>query len=76
MKISILILFAFLITCSEPTANKSKYNPPDDHTVVEDGIKHKPGLKDPLKNCISCHGKDLKGGNVGVSCYECHGKKW
>ncbi len=37
---------------------------------------HKAGLKDAETNCTECHGDDLRGGNVGVSCYECHGKKW
>ncbi|HGY57392.1 MAG TPA: hypothetical protein ENK44_16910 [Caldithrix abyssi] len=78
MKKTILILMIFLAACSEPTESENypKYNPPSDHTVNEDGVRHKPGLQDPLKNCVSCHGQDLKGGSVGVSCYECHGKKW
>ncbi len=76
MKYVLLFASAILFACSSPTANKSKYNPPADHTISKDGAKHKPGLTDPLNNCSSCHGADLKGGDVGVSCYECHGKKW
>ena len=70
-------LFAciLLFSCSSPTS-ASKYNPPSDHTLSKNGARHKPGLTDPLKNCSSCHGANLQGGNVGVSCYECHGQKW
>lgn len=72
---SLLVLFsALLITCSSPS--ESKYDPPADHTRSKDGAMHKPGLSDPIENCISCHGSDLRGGESGVSCYECHGKKW
>ncbi|MBI5375978.1 MAG: choice-of-anchor D domain-containing protein [Candidatus Schekmanbacteria bacterium] len=46
------------------------------HTVNEDGVYHRPGLKDPMTNCTECHGSDLKGGDVGVSCYSCHDAKW
>ncbi len=34
------------------------------------------GKKSYSQNCASCHGSDLRGGDSGVSCYECHGKKW
>ena len=69
--ITIIILFSY---CSSPT--ESKYDPPSDHTISKDGAKHKSGLNTPMENCITCHGSDLKGGTSGVSCYECHGKKW
>ena len=73
--IVVAVLFClFLLFCSSP--NNSDYSPPSDHTVKKDGIKHKSGLKDPQTNCVSCHGSDLRGGSTGVSCYECHGKKW
>ncbi len=74
MKIVFILFSVFLIACSSP--NESKYDPPEDHTLSKDGAKHKPGLKDPLENCVSCHGSDLRGGETGVSCYECHSKKW
>ena len=77
MKFTFLFACLFFISCGLfPTDNKSKYDPPADHTVKKDGAKHKPGLKSPLENCVSCHGDDLRGGDTGVSCYECHGKKW
>jgi len=69
--ITIIILFSY---CSSPT--ESKYDPPSDHTISKDGAKHKSGLNSPMENCITCHGSDLKCGTSGVSCYECHGKKW
>lgn len=71
----LLLMLALLMACEE-TEDHSKYNPPADHTVSQDGVMHKSGLNQPLTNCVACHGADLQGGNVGVSCYECHNKKW
>ena len=71
----ILLLGLFLLACESATEPESRYDPPADHTINEDGIKHKPGLNKPLDNCVSCHGGDLKG-DSGPSCYTCHGKKW
>ncbi len=76
MKSFMLFSCILMIACSSPTSNKSKYDAPQDHTISKSGAMHKPGLNDPLTNCVSCHGADLRGGDVGVSCYECHGKKW
>ena len=74
------ILFVFLIvvviSSCEKTNDIPKYSPPSDHTISKDGTMHKSGLDQPLNNCASCHGSDLEGGTTGVSCYECHGKKW
>ena len=73
-----LAVFAGIIIISSCTKENTDpdYNPPSDHTISQDGFMHKPGLNDPLTNCTSCHGADLKGGSVGVSCFECHGTKW
>ena len=49
---------------------------PSSHTVNKDGAQHKPGLNNPSANCSQCHGSDLRGGTVGVSCYKCHGAEW
>jgi len=68
---TVLLFFA----CSDSGTN-SKYDPPSDHTISKDGHKHKSGLNNPLQNCISCHGEDLRGSSQAPSCYECHGKKW
>ena len=76
MKRMYLIFLLLLFACSSPSESESKYDPPADHTISKDGAKHKSGLKTPLSNCIDCHGSDLRGGETGVSCYECHGKKW
>ncbi|WP_167614924.1 hypothetical protein [Maribellus sediminis] len=73
--LTILLLFVLIVSC-EKENEMSNYNPPADHSVSKDGIMHKSGLNQPLDNCVSCHGTDLKGGNTGVSCFECHGKKW
>ena len=70
----ILAVMALFIGCEK--TNSSGYNPPADHTVNHDGYMHKSGLTQPLTNCVSCHGADLRGGSTGVSCFECHGTKW
>ena len=77
-KLSIWILFFlfFVINSCTKTNDIPKYSPPADHTISKDGTMHKSGLDQPLANCVGCHGSDLRGGNTGVSCYECHGKKW
>lgn len=50
---------------------------PENHTVVEDGVAHASGLKDPENNCVGCHGNDLGGGDDDEpSCFSCHGRKW
>jgi hypothetical protein len=75
VKVSMMVLMlALFIGCEK--ANDSNHNPPSDHTISKDGYMHKSGLEQPLVNCISCHGSDLKGGTAGVSCFECHGTKW
>ena len=75
-KVSILFLLLILIIACEKTNDLPKYDPPADHTISKDGFLHKSGHDQPLTNCVSCHGSDLKGGTTGVSCYECHGKEW
>ena len=69
-----LFMLALIIGCEKE--NDSKHNPPADHTISKEGYMHKSGLEQPLVNCVSCHGADLKGGTAGVSCFECHGTKW
>ena len=73
-----LLIVALMIAISACTKDnpQDQFNPPADHTVSKSGYMHKPGLATPLDNCTSCHGADLKGGTVGVSCYHCHGQKW
>jgi hypothetical protein len=73
--LTILFLALLLITACEKS-NDQKYNPPADHSISEDGYMHKSGLAQPLVNCVACHGSDLKGGTTGVSCFECHNRKW
>ena len=75
-KVSILLLMLIIIMACEKTNDLPDYNPPADHTISNDGFMHRSGLNQPLTNCVSCHGSDLKGGTTGVSCYECHGKEW
>ncbi len=70
-----ILVLSFLYSCTKDKIGPT-YDPPADHTVSKDGYMHKTGLSDPLNNCITCHGDDLKGGIVGVSCFECHGTKW
>jgi len=72
----VFLASALFVNCKSPFSSESKYNPPADHAISKNGAKHKDGLHDPFKNCASCHGQDLKGGTVGVSCYNCHSAKW
>jgi cytochrome c553 len=74
-KMSIILLMLVLIIGCEKI-NDPKYTPPADHTISKDGFMHQSGLNQPLTNCVSCHGTDLKGGTTSVSCFECHGKEW
>ncbi|MFA9389358.1 MAG: hypothetical protein ACERKD_06105 [Prolixibacteraceae bacterium] len=76
MKILLIFLLFVLVSSCEKSNDVPKYTPPADHTTSKDGTMHKSGLDNPLANCISCHGSDLKGGTTGVSCFECHNKKW
>jgi len=69
-----LFMLGMIVGCEK--SNDPKHNPPSDHTISKDGFMHKSGLEQPLVNCASCHGSDLKGGTTGVSCFECHGAKW
>lgn len=73
--VTISVVLLVLVSSCEKTGSQS-YNPPADHTISMGGVLHKSGLLDPLTNCVSCHGSDLKGGTTGVSCYECHNQKW
>jgi len=60
--------------CDDAT---SPSNAPANHTVINDGVPHAPGLDDPTQNCTTCHGADLRGGPDGQpSCLSCHGQKW
>ncbi len=70
----VLVMVVLFIGCEN--TNDPKYNPPADHTISQDGFMHKSGLNQPLTNCVSCHGADLRGGTTGVSCFECHSTKW
>ncbi len=71
---AVTLVLAFIIGCEK--TGTSNYDPPEDHTISKDGFLHKSGLNEPMTNCISCHGDDLRSGTTGVSCYECHGKEW
>lgn len=78
--VQVCLFFVFLMvivmSSCEKTNDPPKYSPPSDHVISKDGSLHKSGLDQPLNNCTSCHGSELDGGTSGVSCYECHGKKW
>jgi cytochrome c553 len=71
----VIVLLAIATSCTK-SDNNPQYDPPADHTISKDGYMHKPGLEQPLANCVACHGNDLRGGTVGVSCYQCHGQEW
>ena len=71
--ITTILAVVVLSSCS---STESPTNAPADHTVNKGGFMHKSGLENPEANCVQCHGSDLRGGTSGVSCYQCHGKKW
>lgn len=49
---------------------------PADHTKDKDGVRHKPGYKQPEKVCSPCHGTRLEGSATAPSCTSCHGREW
>ncbi|MBI5375179.1 MAG: PKD domain-containing protein [Candidatus Schekmanbacteria bacterium] len=65
--------------------NKSEYDGKDigenpggydtKHVVNNNGVYHRPGFRYPEVNCAGCHGENLRG-DIGPSCYTCHGPKW
>jgi mono/diheme cytochrome c family protein len=68
-------LMFWVMACSDSSTGPE--DAPDGHTVVKGGVAHAPGLNDPIANCASCHGADLRGGSGGQpSCFSCHGQKW
>jgi hypothetical protein len=69
-----IALTIILLGC--PKKEYPKFQPPPDHTDNIEGVKHKYGYEEPDKNCVACHGQDLRGGEKGVSCYTCHEKEW
>ena len=76
-RIFVLVFFVlYFASCEKSTDPQSNYDPPGDHTIRKEGIMHKPGLNDPVLNCASCHGSNLRGSEEAPSCYECHGKEW
>jgi len=72
-----MVAGALIWACAESSAeSRSRYTPPDDHNISKQGAMHKPGLESPLEDCTDCHGADLRGDMVQVSCYTCHGETW
>lgn len=61
-------------TGRDPAPDRSKL--PKTHTIDKDGTMHAPGLENPTSRCTACHGKDLRGGRAGISCFDCHDKQW
>jgi len=48
----------------------------DTHSKNIGGKMHQSKPAFPQGRCTECHGADLKGSEVGPSCYSCHGDKW
>ena len=61
---ALLVSLPLLAACSDDDGGG--------HDVNKNGVGHKAGLEDPLRNCTECHGATLNGGR-GPSCYSCHG---
>ena len=70
----VILAIISILACSKSTEPEN--DAPDDHTVSIEGVRHKSGLNNPDVNCVACHGQLLDGGSAGVSCFDCHGKKW
>ncbi len=69
------LVVAALFACGDDST--APENAPPGHTVLQDGVPHRPGLNDPIRNCTTCHGADLRGGQNGEpSCFSCHGQLW
>lgn len=62
-------------TPSPASAPVAKAPIPADHDLDIGGRMHAPGMREPERNCASCHGSDLDGGSAS-SCFDCHGKVW
>jgi cysteine-rich repeat protein len=70
------VLVELGLSCGDTGEGSTVSGPPADHTDSKRGFMHKPGKDYPFTNgCTACHGSDLRG-NIGPSCYTCHGEKW
>ncbi|MFQ6617432.1 MAG: CxxxxCH/CxxCH domain-containing protein [Fidelibacterota bacterium] len=68
-----LILFLAIYGCSErETPTEFKVHPSYWMDSESSSFHGEKVARDGLDFCISCHGKDLKGGSADVSCYSCH----
>ena len=74
MKKTLVILMMFLMILGGCKDDDDEL--PESHTVNKGGSMHAGGLYDPERNCTSCHGGSLTGGDEAPSCYSCHGQKW
>jgi hypothetical protein len=72
MKRSVARLFLCAAVVSLPLLAACSDDEEGGHDVSKNGVMHKSGLEDPLRNCTECHGANLRGGK-GPSCYSCHG---
>lgn len=55
-----------------PDTGSAAYHPPG----YADPANHGMDAKYQRDTCVTCHGADLTGGSVGVSCDTCHTKGW
>lgn len=75
MRAMLLAAALLMAGCSDSTSPSEAV--PADHTARKGGAFHAPGLTDPVRNCATCHGADLRGGANGEpSCFRCHGEVW
>lgn len=70
LRLALAAAFAIL-----PACGGSSSDAPEGHTLSENGIMHRPELRNPMTQCVACHGSNLQGGQ-GPSCTSCHDKKW
>jgi hypothetical protein len=79
MKKFILIIFSLMIAlvyfegCSTDKSPMVSVSHPEDWNTADSENSHGAKvLAAGYTSCKSCHGADLKGGEAGYSCFECH----
>jgi len=74
MSLCIILLFCIVITsCSEDKNPLPSVTHPDGwNTKTTDSFHGNKVLESGYDSCKGCHGVDLKGGETGYSCFDCH----
>ena len=76
-----LVIIVLLGILAKPAVSEAQpFDPPGTHTEELGPVgwftaMHLPGYTDPFTNCAPCHGAAMEG-DIGPSCYTCHGDYW